>query len=240
MKHASLPLADEAVTGPERLLHVDPRSGALADHRLEDLPELLRSGDLLVVNDAATLPASLSGTDASGEALELRLAGEEPDGSWRAVLFGSGDWRTPTESRPPPPVLAPGDVLRLGRGLEARVVKRSELSPRLVWIRFDGGRERIWAALYLRGRPIQYAYEQLPAGPRAGADPVRRAPLGIGDALGRPAPPPLLCWRGCEHGVWSSPGSPTPPGSPPPVTRPWTARCRSPSATTFRDRPSPR
>ena len=41
-------------------------------------------------------------------------------------------------------------------------MKRSELSPRLVWIRFDGGRERVWAALYLRGRPIQYAYEQLP------------------------------------------------------------------------------
>ena len=107
MKHAALPLADDAAAGTERLLHVDPRRGTLADHRLEELPELLRPGDLLVVNDAATLPASLSGTDARGEPLELRLAGEEPDGSWRAVLFGSGDWRTPTESRPLPPVLAP-------------------------------------------------------------------------------------------------------------------------------------
>ena len=31
-----------------------------------------------------------------------------------AVVFGAGDFRTPTEHRPPPPVLQPGDKLQLG------------------------------------------------------------------------------------------------------------------------------
>ncbi|MCW5805736.1 MAG: S-adenosylmethionine:tRNA ribosyltransferase-isomerase, partial [Deltaproteobacteria bacterium] len=33
-------------------------------HRFSDLPRLLRAGDLVVVNDAATLPASLRGVTA--------------------------------------------------------------------------------------------------------------------------------------------------------------------------------
>ena len=164
MRHAvqaassGLPAMEQA---PERLLHVDPRRGTLTDTRIDALPDLLRPGDLLVVNDAATLPASLGGT-VRGEPIELRLAGQEPDGTWRAVAFGSGDWRTPTENRPPPPALAPGDELRLGPGLRARVLARSEVSGRLVSIRFESPAERFWPALYLRGRPVQYAYEPLP------------------------------------------------------------------------------
>jgi S-adenosylmethionine:tRNA ribosyltransferase-isomerase len=161
MKHAAPVLALSPAAVSERLLHVDPRSGTLSDQLLEALPELLRPGDLLVVNDAATLPASLSGVAPGGEPIEVRLAGEEPDGSWRVVLFGPGDWRTPTESRAPPPLLDVGAALHLGTGLEARVNRVSELSPRLLWIRFQHPRERVWAALYLRGRPVQYAYEHL-------------------------------------------------------------------------------
>ncbi|HZJ56591.1 MAG TPA: S-adenosylmethionine:tRNA ribosyltransferase-isomerase, partial [Myxococcaceae bacterium] len=59
----------------------------------------------------------------------------------------------------PPPVLAPGDPLRLGPGLPARVTARSDLSSRLLWIRFETSAERFWSALYLQGRPVQYAYE---------------------------------------------------------------------------------
>ena len=159
MKHALETVTQRSAGPAERLLHVDPRRGTLEDRTVESLPELLRRGDLLVLNDAATLPASLTGTTGAGEAFEIRLAGEEPDRTWRAVAFGSGDWTTPTESRPPPPVLVPGETLRLGAGLTARVTARSELSPRLIWIRFTLPRDRVWGALYLRGRPVQYSYE---------------------------------------------------------------------------------
>jgi|HubBroStandDraft_3_1064219.scaffolds.fasta_scaffold05225_3 S-adenosylmethionine:tRNA ribosyltransferase-isomerase len=99
-----------------RLLHVDPQSGLFADCTIGDLRTLLRPGDLLVVNDAATAPASLAGVTASGEPIEARLtgAGGSGDGSWRAVLFGAGDWRRRTEDRPPPPSVQPGDLLLFG------------------------------------------------------------------------------------------------------------------------------
>ena len=85
----------------ERLLFIDPRTGAHADAHVGDLGRFFRAGDLLVVNDAATLPASLRGRGPAGEELELRLAGLSGDGGWWAVLFGAGDWRTRTLSCSP-------------------------------------------------------------------------------------------------------------------------------------------
>ena len=78
----------------ERLLVIDPRSGVLEHRLVRELPRSLRAGDLLVVNDAATLPASLQGWTPSNESIELRLL-EAPDdtGRARAVLFGAGSWR---------------------------------------------------------------------------------------------------------------------------------------------------
>ena len=62
------------------------RSGAL-EHRLRrDFVRLLRPGDLVIANDAATLPASLTGVHVpSGRAVEVRLAARSSlDGhSWR-------------------------------------------------------------------------------------------------------------------------------------------------------------
>jgi len=150
------------ITPAHRLLHVDPDGGELADRSLDALPALLRPGDLLVVNDAATLPASLAATAPDGSAMEVRLAGEEGDGLWRCVLLGSGDWRTPTESRPPPPLLEPGAVVRFAPDFSARVERVAGVSPRLVWLRFSPSGERFWRALYRHGRPVQYAYESLP------------------------------------------------------------------------------
>src|SRR6187551_797315 len=99
-----------------RLLVVDG-SGRIAAHDRSELPELLVAGDIVVANDAATLPASLSGRHlASGAAIEVRLAGracslDAPDAAQRfhAVVFGAGDFRVRTEDRPLPPPLAPGD-----------------------------------------------------------------------------------------------------------------------------------
>src|SRR6185503_16825668 len=50
----------------ERLLRVDPRAERFLDARVADLPSMLREGDLLVVNDGATLPASLRGMTVTG------------------------------------------------------------------------------------------------------------------------------------------------------------------------------
>ncbi len=143
----------------ERLLLVGHE--IVEDARLADLPRLLRRGDLLVVNDAATLPASLAGTTSRAEPVELRLAsGGGRD--WTAVVFGTGDWRTATEKREPPPRLAPGDTLSFGPGLTARVTAVSSRTPRLVDVRFDRDGAGLVAALYVHGRPVQYSYLREP------------------------------------------------------------------------------
>jgi S-adenosylmethionine:tRNA ribosyltransferase-isomerase len=141
----------------DRLLHLDPRTRRRRDLRVAELPALLAPGDLVVVNDSATLPASLRGK-LEDTAIELRLAGEQPGGAWAAVLFGAGDWRTRTEDRPAPPAARPGDRLALGPELTARVEAVSAISPRLVSVRFDQPPDDFWPALYRHGRPVQYAY----------------------------------------------------------------------------------
>lgn len=145
----------------EKLLLIDPRAGTYADRRVGDLPSQLRAGDVLVVNDAATLPASLKATGPSGRSLEVRLVTRQDGGAWTALLLGEGDWHQRTEDRPLPEPLAEGDVLRFSTTLSARVQPRPE-SPRLVTLRFDRDEPHLWAELYRLGRPIQYSYLQGP------------------------------------------------------------------------------
>lgn len=148
----------------ERLLVIDAAAGGHVDAHVRDLGRFLRAGDLLVTNDAATLPASLAATVEGGAQVEVRLLAESERGTWSAVLFGPGDWRTRTEHRPLPPVLAPGASIRFDDDLEARVEHVSPISPRLVEIRFREHAAAFWSALYAHGRPVQYAHV---AGPLA-------------------------------------------------------------------------
>lgn len=151
-------------------------SAGLESAMASDLPRHLQPGDLLVLNDAATLPASLHGTGPAGAAIELRLLYAPPPGDgqdeiWPAVLLGAGDWRTPTEHRAAPPRLQPGDRLRFAPRdrtapataapiLEAEVVGVAATTARLIEVRFNQRGAAFLAALYALGRPIQYAYLQ--------------------------------------------------------------------------------
>jgi S-adenosylmethionine:tRNA ribosyltransferase-isomerase len=155
--------AGQAVHRPPtaKLLVVDA-DGQIIHARRAALVDYLRAGDLVVANDAATLPASLFGRHVpSGRPIEVRLAGRRslaPDdvGRFTAVVFGAGDYHTRTEDRPPPPDLRPGDQLELGP-LEATVERLLD-HPRLVVVRFDGPVAAVWAGLARHGRPIQYAH----------------------------------------------------------------------------------
>lgn len=143
---------------PERLLVIDPLTRRFGDYRIFELPRLLGPGDALVVNDAATLPASLR-VDAE---LELRLVAAERDGSFRAIAFGAGDFRQPTEARGAPRRLSPGETLRFGPLLQATVVEVDASDARLLRLRFDRNGSALWSALYRYGSPIQYAYATAP------------------------------------------------------------------------------
>jgi S-adenosylmethionine:tRNA ribosyltransferase-isomerase len=148
-----------------KLLAVDTQGRLRHAARIE-LASLLRHGDLLVANDAATLPASLHGVhERSGGVIEVRLAGRkslqvDEVREFTAVVFGAGDHRTRTEDRPAPPALHAGDRLRLGP-LRATVLATLD-HPRLVALHFDGSPDAIWAGLARHGKPIQYAHMQQP------------------------------------------------------------------------------
>ncbi len=147
------------------LVVVDAR-GEITHTRRAAFVEFLRPGDLVIANDAATLPASLQGIhEPSGGAVEVRLAGRRSLAAddvrrFSAIVFGPGDFHTRTEDRPAPPPLAPGD--RLALGPLAATVDRLLGHPRLVALRFDGTPDAIWAGLARHGRPIQYAYVPVP------------------------------------------------------------------------------
>jgi S-adenosylmethionine:tRNA ribosyltransferase-isomerase len=155
-----------------------------------ELASLFGPGDLIVANDAATLPASLRGAHAvSGEPIEVRLAAWLSVGDptrFVALAFGAGDHRTRTEQRPPPPSLSQGD--RLSLGPLVAVVERLLDHPRLFALRFAGSRRAVLAGLAHHGRPIQYAHvpEQLAlwdVWTRIAADPIAFEPPSAGFVL---------------------------------------------------------
>jgi len=139
---------------PERLLVIDPLTHRIGDYRIGELPHLVGPGDVVVVNDAATLPASLQ-VDTE---LELRLVSAEHDGTFRAVAFGAGDFRQPTEHRGAPRPLQLGERLVFSADLAAMVVDLDARDPRLVRLRFEASGARFLRALYAHAKPIQYSY----------------------------------------------------------------------------------
>jgi S-adenosylmethionine:tRNA ribosyltransferase-isomerase len=69
-----------------RLMVLD-RARGVREHRMfRDLPDLLRPGDLLVLNRSRVIPARLLGRRASGGAAEILLVRDLGDGRWQALV----------------------------------------------------------------------------------------------------------------------------------------------------------
>ena len=158
MKAAHLPIQRPRHA---KLLVVDAR-GYIRHWARSRFVDLFRRGDLVIANNAATLPASLSGEHVrTGCPIEVRLAGRNSLAAnrtrhWTAVVFGMGDFRMRTEDRPLPPALEAGDRLTLG---SLRATVEGMLGhPRLVRLAFDGSPNEIWEGIARHGRPIQYSH----------------------------------------------------------------------------------
>ena len=155
--------AEAAVQRPldAKLLVVDSQRNLIHVPRAAFV-DFLRPNDVVIANDAATLPASLKGIhQQTGAPIEVRLAGRsslDPLDVRRfsAVVFGEGDFHLRTEDRPLPPCLHRGDTLLLGP-LRARVEQLLG-HPRLVSLLFSGTIDEIWAGLARHGKPIQYSH----------------------------------------------------------------------------------
>jgi S-adenosylmethionine:tRNA ribosyltransferase-isomerase len=112
-----------AARDASRLMVLDRRTGAVAHRRFADLPEELRAGDLLVLNDTKVLKARLRGTKPTGGRVEILLVEpvvrEAGARVWRALISGSKSIRPGVEIAVTGrlkvvPLARDGDVWRIG------------------------------------------------------------------------------------------------------------------------------
>ena len=94
-----------------RLLVLDKSTGQIGHRHFYDLPEYLRPGDCMVLNDSRVIPARLVGTRATGGATEVVLLRDLGEGRWEcltrpgrkmrpgaSVSFGDGELTGTVES----------------------------------------------------------------------------------------------------------------------------------------------
>ena len=133
-----------------RLLVAD--SDTLTHAVFHELPRYLRPGDLLVVNDSATMPAAIDAHDPRGAPVTVHFATWLDDGAW-VVEVRTRDGHPSDWSR-----LHPGDVVDLPGAVQLHLDAPWLPPARRLWT----ARVDIEApvAEYLRrnGRPISYAY----------------------------------------------------------------------------------
>ena len=137
-----------------RLLVGERAGGTVRHHRFPDLPELLRPGDVLVVNTSATLPAAVSTTSGG---LTVHFSTEQADGRWLVEVRRQAGKATA-------PYLggAPGRRYPLPGG--AAVTLREKYSVGRLW-RADvdtAGLGSVEDYLYAHGQPIRYGYVHRP------------------------------------------------------------------------------
>ena len=108
---AQAPLAERSAS---RMLVVPPGDAGYGDRQVRELPEFLRAGDLLVLNDTRVIPARLFGhKQGSGGRVEILIERLLPGNEARAQVGAS---KTPK----------PGNLIELDAGGVAEVLGRDE------------------------------------------------------------------------------------------------------------------
>jgi len=151
--HFELPHDLEAAEPPPvrdevRLMIARPGED-LVHTRFLDLADHLSPGDLLVVNDSATLPAALPALRADGGAVDLHLSTPDPSNPSRWVVEVRSDGHR---------ARARAETLRLPHGGTARLIA-PYLSPNRLWIAQLDLPEPLLDYLDHHGAPIRYAHE---------------------------------------------------------------------------------
>jgi S-adenosylmethionine:tRNA ribosyltransferase-isomerase len=158
-----LPAALEAHEPPEarglardevKLMVASRGDGEISHATFHDLPELLRAGDLLVVNTSATLPAAVPARRDDGSCLELRFATSAPDlphGRWWVVELRTGDGFAPFRGG------SAGEHLTLAGNGDLELAAPYAGGGRL-WLAHFDPHEPLHAYLARVGHPIRYSY----------------------------------------------------------------------------------
>ncbi len=102
-----------------RLLKLDRSSGAIDHTRFTRLPELLRKGDLLIINRTRVIPARIFGRKTTGGQVEIFLLNHLEESRWECMVRPSARTRS-------------GIRVHIGEGFEAIVHGRTEEHNRVV------------------------------------------------------------------------------------------------------------
>ncbi len=135
-----------------RLLAATP--DGLVHARFRDLPRFLAPGDLLVVNNTATLPAALPGQRTGGTAVTVHLSNQLDNGTWLVEL----------RQGPAAPARvmdgAPGEVITLpGDGSVTLLHPYPDPASTRIWVAVvTTGAGAVGEYLARYGQPIRYSY----------------------------------------------------------------------------------
>lgn len=141
-----LPKRDES-----RMLVVERQAGSRTDTSVRALGTWLRSGDVLVVNDAEVISARLHGTRPTGGAIEVLLIEPIEGATWKCMARGAG--RVPT-----------GESIDFGHGITGTWGDRLEPAFRTIRLQCDGY-DDVAAALRQIGELPLPPYIRRPDGP---------------------------------------------------------------------------
>ncbi|HMN74315.1 MAG TPA: tRNA preQ1(34) S-adenosylmethionine ribosyltransferase-isomerase QueA [Rhodoblastus sp.] len=123
------------------------RGPLFEDRMVRDLPDFLRPGDVLVVNDTRVIPARLTGIRARGEniaRIEATLIKREGSNLWRALAK-------------PGKRLAPGDRIRFGEASESMACLLASLDADVV----ERDEGEVLLSFHLDGAALEEAIERL-------------------------------------------------------------------------------
>ena len=135
-----------------RLLEIGaPEGPLLGDHHVRDLPNLLRPGDMVVVNDTKVIPARLNGRRGIAK-VEITLHKRASDGRWHAFAKGARK-------------LKPGDQVDFAADFSAMVAAKGDDGE--VTLDFSVGGAALMEALALHGFTPLPPYIARPSGPEA-------------------------------------------------------------------------
>ena len=126
---AQEPLADRAAS---RMLVLYRSESRWEDRQFRELPQFLRAGDCLVLNDSRVFPSRIYGQRAGVHALS--------PGHVEVMLLRpvSGDAKTWTALVRPGRKMGTGERIRFSDELEAEIVGRAEFGERTIQVHYDG------------------------------------------------------------------------------------------------------
>lgn len=131
-----------------RMMVLDRTTGEFRHDQFNHLPNYLKPGDLIILNNSRTIPAALKGTwvrqlEQMAGQVEVRLAKRRNEDTWDALIIAN--------------VVNIGDNFHFSTELSATIIGTYDNSP-LKTIQFSKTGADLFNTIYSLGEPIRYEY----------------------------------------------------------------------------------